>query len=95
MRYNKFNDVLLKLREEFHRNGRFDDSNVKLDEIVKLLAISFIDAKNNYNKFNLNYLEKSAEEKTGNKENIAIALRSLFEEMAKETAFINIDGTNI
>lgn len=95
MRYNKFNDVLLRLREEFHKNGRFDDSNAKLDEIVKLLAISFLDAKNNYNKFNLDYLEKSAEEKTGNKENIAIALRSLFEEMTKDTAFYNTDGTNI
>lgn len=95
MRYNKFNDILLKLREEFHKNGRFDDSNTKLDEIVKLLAISFIDAKNNYNKFNLEYLEKIAEENTGNKENIAIALRTLFEEMAKDTSFYNTDGTNI
>lgn len=95
MRYNKFNDVLLRMREEFHRNGRFDDSNAKLDEIVKLLAMSFIDAKNNYNKFNLNYLGRIAEEKTGNKENIAIALRELFEEISKEEVFFNADGTNI
>jgi len=30
---------LRDLRELFHRSGRFDDSNMKLDEIAKLLAI--------------------------------------------------------
>src|ERR1035441_8604943 len=29
---------LAELREEFHRSGRLDDSNAKLDEVVKLFA---------------------------------------------------------
>jgi type I restriction-modification system DNA methylase subunit len=37
--YQRFNRGLLNLRESFHRTGRLDDSNVKLDEIAKLLSI--------------------------------------------------------
>ena len=29
-------EILLNLREEFHSNGRIDDSNAKLDEIIKI-----------------------------------------------------------
>ena len=29
---------LAEIREEFHRSGRLDDSNAKLDEVVKLFA---------------------------------------------------------
>jgi len=36
---NQFNQGLLDLRETFHRNGRLDDSNTKLDEITKLLSL--------------------------------------------------------
>lgn len=95
MKYSIFNDVLLKLRDDFHKNGRFDDSNTKLDEIVKLLVICFIDAKYNLGRFNIKYLEQRAYEETGNKENIAIALRSLFEEVAQGEDFYNNDGTNV
>lgn len=31
-------ESLAELREEFHRTGRWDDSNAKLDEVVKLFA---------------------------------------------------------
>lgn len=37
--YERFNRGLLEMRESFHRTGRLDDSNTKLDEIVKLLSI--------------------------------------------------------
>src|SRR5262245_26309066 len=37
--YQRFNRGLLNIRETFHRTGRLDDSNIKLDEIVKLLSI--------------------------------------------------------
>jgi type I restriction-modification system DNA methylase subunit len=37
--YQRFNRGLLDLRETFHRTGRLDDSNTKLDEVVKLLSI--------------------------------------------------------
>ena len=36
--YARVYKALSDLRELFHRAGRFDDSNAKLDEVVKLLA---------------------------------------------------------
>jgi type I restriction-modification system DNA methylase subunit len=36
--YARIYDSLAELREEFHRSGRLDDSNAKLDEISKLFA---------------------------------------------------------
>jgi len=35
----KFNKGLLEIREVFHKSGRLDDSNSKLDEVVKLLCV--------------------------------------------------------
>ena len=35
----KFNQGLLDIREVFHKTGRLDDSNSKLDEVVKLLCV--------------------------------------------------------
>ena len=36
--YSRIYEALSKLREGFHRSGRIDDSNAKLDEVSKLLA---------------------------------------------------------
>src|SRR5580704_18265116 len=36
--YGPIYQGLAELREEFHRSGRLDDSNAKLDEVVKLFA---------------------------------------------------------
>lgn len=36
--YARVYDVLAELRESFHRSGRLDDSNAKLDEVAKLFA---------------------------------------------------------
>ena len=36
----RFNHGLIQLREAFHKTGRLDDSNAKLDEIAKLLCIA-------------------------------------------------------
>ena len=37
-RYEAVYEVLGELREHFHKSGRLDDSNAKLDEIAKLIA---------------------------------------------------------
>lgn len=55
-----FNSSLKQLREEFHKTGRYDDANVKLDEIIKLLLIKYFDAINNTNYFNPLALEKNS-----------------------------------
>lgn len=47
---DKFNQGLLDIRETFHKTGRLDDSNTKLDEISKLLCLeiaSVYDQSNN------------------------------------------------
>lgn len=36
--YSRIYDALSELRESFHRSGRLDDSNAKLDEVSKLFA---------------------------------------------------------
>lgn len=36
--YTRIYDALSELRESFHRSGRIDDSNAKLDEVSKLFA---------------------------------------------------------
>ncbi|WP_216635055.1 N-6 DNA methylase [Bacillus paranthracis] len=95
MKYNLFNEVLLNLREAFHKSGRFDDSNAKLDEIIKLLVISFYEAKFGNRRFNLQYLEERALGLYNSKEQVASALRSLFEEISKDEIFVNTDKTNI
>ena len=36
--YSRIYDALSELREGFHRSGRLDDSNAKLDEVSKFFA---------------------------------------------------------
>jgi len=43
--YEGFYRALGSLREEFHRIGRFDDANAKLEELCKLLAAAALDRR--------------------------------------------------
>jgi type I restriction-modification system DNA methylase subunit len=92
--YNLFYDILLELREEFHRSGRLDDSNAKLDEIIKLLILNYYEAKNS-NKFDLKYIKSIAKDKFENENEVAKALVHRFNEISSDKMFINSDGTNI
>lgn len=90
-----FNSSLNELKEEFHRTGRFDDANTKLDEITKLLTIKFLDYKNQTSMFDLKYLRNIAQEKFNDSGQIAKSLQSIFEIISNDKTFINSDGTNI
>ena len=92
--YDQFYDVLLNLREEFHSNGRIDDSNAKLDEIIKILIISYYEAKRG-NKFSFEYIKNISYKKYGSENSTAKTLRNLFQEIVKDKMFFNEDGTNI
>jgi type I restriction-modification system DNA methylase subunit len=92
--YSIFYEILLNLREEFHSYGRIDDSNVKLDEIIKLICINFSLAKKGC-KFNISYVKNKAFELYNNEEDLAKALRYIFEEESKMSMFYNSDNTNI
>ena len=92
--YSMFYEILLNLREYFHSYGRIDDSNAKLDEITKLIAVNFSLAKRGQ-KFCLTYVKNIAKEISGDTENVALGLIEVFARESKESLFINSDGTNI
>ena len=92
--YTLFYDILLNLREYYHSYGRMDDSNAKLDEITKLIAISYSLAQRG-EKFNIKMIRRIAKEQFGNEEDIAEALRYVFETESHNHLFVNDDGTNI
>ncbi len=92
---SNFNNALTELKEEFHKTGRYDDANTKLDEILKLLVIKYFDLNNNSDSLDLSYLEKVATDKFGSKKNIAKALQFVFSDIAKRDIFTNGDGSNV
>ena len=92
--YSMFYEILLNLREYFHSYGRIDDSNAKLDEIVKLISVNY-ELASKGKKFSLQYIRRRALELTGNENNIADGLIQVFEEEAQEKIFFNDDRTNI
>lgn len=92
--YN-FNYSLRELKEEFHKTGRYDDANTKLDEILKLLVVKYFDLKNNIDSLSINYLENIAYTNFGDKKSIAKALQFVFSKVAQDKIFLNRDGSNI
>lgn len=90
-------EALAELREEFHRTGRFDDANAKLDEIVKLLAVKLFEDRRpaRTSRFSVDYLRKVAATEFGEPGRLALALRKLCEEVLSEPEFRNPDGTSI
>ncbi len=92
--YKLFYEILLNLREAFHSYGRIDDSNTKLDEIIKLVMLSYYYAING-KRFSLGLIRHTAVSQFGDEDQIAPALRMLFEEAAKAPIYKNFDGTSI
>ena len=76
--YSMFYEILLNLREYFHSYGRIDDSNAKLDEIVKLISVNY-ELASKGKKFSLQYIRRRALELTGDENNIADGLIQVFE----------------
>lgn len=97
--YDTYYRTFVMLREEFHRSGRYDDANVKLDEIVKLLAMRMHEerraAAGEPDRFDERELRSLAERQFGDPSQIAHALRSLSEEILAAPEFANPDGTNV
>lgn len=92
--YKLFYEILLNLREAFHSYGRIDDSNTKLDEIVKLIMLSYYCAING-KRFSLKLVRQIAVSQFNNEDQLAPTLRMLFEDAAKAPIYKNIDGTSI
>lgn len=85
-RYSSFYRALSALREEFHRIGRFDDANAKLDELCKLLVLRTLDARhplpNGSSRLSREALEETAFRETGDRTRLAAALHATFEDIA-------------
>ena len=92
--YSMFYDILLNLREGFHSYGRIDDSNAKLDEIIKLICTSYSMALSGI-QFNLEYIRQVAFSQFGDQDMVAAALRYVCENEIHKELFCNMDGTNI
>ncbi len=92
--YSLFYDILLNLREYFHSYGRIDDSNAKLDEMIKLISVSYSMALKD-ERFCLEYIRKIAVSRYNDENRIAEALCHVCECVLNEPLFINADGTNI
>lgn len=92
--YKLFYEILLNLREVFHSYGRIDDSNAKLDEIVKLIFLSYHEAKLG-KQFSLAYVKEVALKKFLDESQVAPALHFLFEQATNCSLYKNIDGTSI
>lgn len=85
--YSRFYASLGQLREEFHRIGRFDDANAKLDELCKLLVLKVLDARHKLkgytSRLSLEYLAKIAEQNHGDRRRLAAAIHDVYAEIAK------------
>ena len=89
-----FYNEISQLRDLFHKYGRFDDSNSKLDEISKYISIYIyqlqkgVNGKNNFKKLVAAY-EKDKSFK------LVPVLKELFEEISLSKEFLNDDRTSI
>lgn len=78
---------LRHLRELFHKSGRFDDSNMKLDEIVKLLSVYVA-----YKRGLLAWFPGLDEEYNGD---LITGLQSALKESAQLDCYLDQDGKSV
>lgn len=102
--YARFYSALRSLREEFHRIGRFDDANAKLDELCKLLALKVLDGchpvEGHSSRLTETYLRAIARQKHGSETRLAAAIHDVYAELVDRfpnemAAFGSERGLNI
>jgi type I restriction-modification system DNA methylase subunit len=77
---------LVNMRELFHQTGRFDDSNAKLDEVIKLVAMYLAFKRGLINHF---------PDPDEHKRNLVTLLHQTFVETIKLNCYLNQNGTSI
>lgn len=92
--YQLFYNSLKEIRDLFHKSGRFDDANSKLDEIVKLISIYLYQIMYPENT-NVNLRNLLQRYKIDRNFNIVSKLKEMFTVVAADQAFLNTDGTSI
>jgi hypothetical protein len=88
--YQTFYHALKEIRDLFHKSGRFDDSNAKLDEIVKLISLYLYQP---YSQLNLRELLTDYE--YDHSVDITAKLKQTFSQLATDKHFLNDDDTSI
>ncbi len=87
-RYEVFYQRLRVLREDFHRIGRFDDANAKLDELCKLFVLKTLDrrfpSKCSRERLSFDYLHELAQDLLGDSSRTAAALHAVFAELSSK-----------
>ena len=89
--YRDLYAALTDLREHFHVSGRIDDSNAKLDEVSKVLAICIATHNNWIDSGQFNDLVNT----TKYDSKAAKTLSKIFKACANHEKFINTDGSSI
>ena len=85
--YSTIYDSLGYLREVFHKSGRFDDSNAKLDEVVKLLST--------YIAYKRGLLESFPQLQYTRTDKLIPELQRAFKQAAKLPCYLNQTGSSI
>lgn len=88
-----FYNEISQLRDLFHKYGRFDDSNAKLDEISKYIAIYIYQLQNNIKENNLSDLIVRYEKNNSIK--LVSILKDIFSNISIAKEFLNTDNTSI
>lgn len=83
---------LAEVRDLFHKYGRFDDANAKLDEIAKYLAIYVLEIQKKSDTNIKDILKQYEEDKNFS---LVINLKKLFEITAHNPLFILKDGHSV
>lgn len=86
--YSAFYRALGSLREEFHRIGRFDDANAKLDELCKLLVLKTLDTRHPLpaggSRLSIEHLQAIAERMHGSPSRLAAAMHTVFDDLGAQ-----------
>ena len=89
---NQFNAGLLEMRELFHGSGRLEDSNTKLDEIIKLLCLEIASVRDP--QANVPGLRKILEKHAENK-GLVGALNNALVLAGQSSILTNYDGDSL
>src|SRR5438128_2312020 len=88
----QFNHGLHEIREVFHKTGRLDDSNTKLDEVVKLLCLEVAGA---YEPSSGVPSLKSMVERKGRSDSLVKDINGALAKAARLDVFRNSDGESL
>lgn len=89
---NQFNAGLLEMRELFHGSGRLEDSNTKLDEIIKLLCLEIASVRDP--QANVPSLREILEKHADNK-GLVVALNNALILAGQSSILTNYDGDSL